>query len=323
MNLASFLRMALVICGMALSLPSVRAQFTFDPPTIDLGDVKAGQVFSHQIKVTNSSNSAITVQELKSSCGCIRPVLEPMSLAPGATGLLKLDINTLVSNPGPTTFGVKLRYPEGAGLKEQQYIITGRINQEIIVTPTAITCYGEKPRPQTITILDKRATPLKPIKLERTSPYLDVEWVKPAQAEPQPQYALKVSVRDDLPTGRHDHEVVIHTDDPTYPVIRVPISIVKKAKARFVVSPYLVTLSASISASRSVTIRDQHGQGVPIERCEVSPGITVAMASQAAASVTLTVALDKAVPKDAPFDAEVRVYLQGQAEPVKILVNVE
>lgn len=299
------------------------AQLTFQPAIIDLGDVKAGQVFAHTIQVTNTTSSAITVQELKSSCGCIRPVLEPSSLAPGATGTLKLDINTLASNPGPTTFGVKLRYPEASQIKEQQFIITARIIQEIVVTPTAITCYGEKPRPQIITILDKRATVLQPVKLERTSPYLNAEWIQPAQATPQPQFALQVSVREDLPAGRHDHEVIIYTSDATYPVLRVPISIVKKPKARFVVSPYLVTLSPTVSASRNVTIRDQHGEGVHIERMEASPGVQASLATQNAASVTLTVSLEKQLPREAPFDAEVRVFLKGQADPVKVLVNVE
>lgn len=319
----SITRFGLAIGLVLLLQTGVFAQFSFEPSMIDLGDVKAGQVFSHQIKVTNTSSSAITVQELKASCGCIRPVLEPMALAPGGTGLLKLEINTLSSNPGPTTYGVKLRYPEANQLKEQQFIITGRVIQEIVVTPTAITSIGEKPRPQTITILDKRATPLRPVKLERTSPYLMVDWIQPAAADPQPQYALQVSVREDLPAGRHDHEVIIHTNDSTYPVLRIPIAVVKKTKARYVASPYLVTLSPSIAASRQVTIRDQHGLGVLIDRIEASPGLTVTITTQAAASVGLLIALDKTQLKETPYDADVKVYLKDVPEPVKILVNVE
>ncbi len=314
----------LIIIGVALSAQNAaQAQLTFDPPSIDLGDVKAGQVFAQQIKVTNTSSTSITVSELKASCGCIRPVLEPTTLVPGATGILKLDINTLASNPGPTTYGIKLRYPETNQLKEQQFIITGRVIQEIVVTPTAITSYGEKPRPQTITIYDKRGTPLRPVKLERTSPYLNVEWIQPASADPQPQFALQVSVREDLPTGRHDFEVIIHTNDSAYPVLRIPISVIKKPKARFVVSPYLITLSPSVSASRPATIRDQFGQGAVIDRIEASPGLVVSVTNQAAASVTLLVALDKTLPKETPFDAEVKVFLKDVPDPVKILVNVE
>ncbi|HQR06888.1 MAG TPA: DUF1573 domain-containing protein [Gemmatales bacterium] len=314
----------LVALGLLLlAQQTLEAQLSFEPLSIDLGDVKAGQIFSQQIKVTNTSSTPITVQEVKASCGCIRPVLEPSTLVPGATGILKLDINTLSSNAGPSTYGIKLRYPESNQLKEQQFIITGRVIQEIIVTPTGITSYGEKPRPQTITILDKRTTPLRPIKLERTSPYLDVEWVQPAVAEPQPQYAVQVSVREDLPGGHHDFEVVIHTNDSAYPVLRVPISVVKKTKARFVASPYLVNLSPNVAASRQVTIRDQHGQGAVIERVEASPGLAISVTNQAAASVTLLVALDKTQPRAMPFDAEVKVYLKDVADPVKILVNVE
>lgn len=314
----------LVALGFVLiAQQTIRAQLSFDPPSIDLGDVKAGQIFAQQIKVKNTSSTPITVQEVKASCGCVRPTLEPSTLAPGATGILKLDINTLSSNAGPSTYGIKLRYPESNQLKEQQFIITGRVIQEIIVTPTGITSYGEKPRPQTITIFDKRATPLKPVKLEFTSPYLVVEWAQPAVADPQPQYAVQVSVREDLPSGRHDHEVVIHTNDPAYPVLRVPISIVKKNKARFVASPYLVSLSPNVAASRQVTIRDQHGQGAVIDRVEASPGLAVSVTNQAAASVTLLVALEKSLPRETPFDAEVKVYLKDVADPVKILVNVE
>ncbi len=306
-----------------ISQQAARAQLSFDPPSIDLGDVKAGQIFSQQIKVTNTSGTPITVQEVKASCGCVRPVLEPSMLAPGATGILKLDINTLSSNAGPSTYGIKLRYPESNQFKEQQFIITGRIIQEIIVTPTAITSYGEKPRPQTITIFDKRATPLRPVKLERTSPYLDVEWVQPAVAEPQPQYAVQVSVREDLPAGRHDHEVLIYTNDAAYPVLRVPVSVVKKTKARFVASPYLVSLTPNVAASRQVTIRDQHGQGAVVERIEASPGLAVSVTNQAVASVSLLVALEKTQSRETPFDAEVKVYLKDVRDPVKILVNVE
>lgn len=319
LRIARFLLLAcLSLCPVTAS-----AQFTFEPPSIDLGDVKAGQIFSHQIKVTNTSSSPITVQELKASCGCIHPVLEPSTLAPGATGVLKLDINTLASNPGPTTYGIKLRYPEINQLKEQQFIITGRVIQELVVTPTAITCLGEKPRPQIITILDKRPSPIRPVKLERSSPYLEVEWIQPPVAEVQPQYALRVSVRDDLPAGRHDHEVVIHTSDATYPVLRVPITVIKKTRARYVAAPYLVTLAPSVASSRPVTIRDQHGIGVLIDRIEASPGLTVSVTSQAAASVGLLIALDKANQKETPYDAEVKVYLKDVAEPVKVLVNVE
>lgn len=308
------------ILGLMLS-STVQGQLQFTPAYLDLGDIKTGQVFSHQIKVTNGSPEPITVQEIKASCGCVRPVLEPSTLAPGATGILKLEINSLSASEGPTTFGLKLRYPESGQLKEQPFIITARVIQELIITPTSITSFGEKPRPQTITILDRRAKPIRPVKLERTSPYLDVSWIEPTVAQPQPQYALEVKVREDIPTGRHDHEVIIHTDDADYPVLRIPISVVKKAKSRYVVSPYLVTLSKSVAASRSVTIRDQHGQGIEIERCEASPGLSVNMTAQAAASVTLLIKLDPA--QEAPADAKVNVFLRGLAEPVKVLVNVD
>jgi hypothetical protein len=312
----------LVVGMVLLSGPTLaRAQLVFDPPSIDLGEAKAGQVFAKEVKVTNPTGSAITVADIKSSCGCVRPVMEPATLAPGASGVLKLEVNTVTSNPGPTTYGLRLRFQDQGQLREQQYVLTAHVIQEIVVNPASITCIGERPRPQTISLLDKRPTPFKPVKLERTSPFLEVEWVQPPQMDPQPQYALKVTVREDLPAGKHDHEVIVYTSDPAYPALRIPISITKRAKARFVASPILLSLTPGFTASRQVTVRDQQGQSLVIERVEASPGLVVTQAAQATSSITLNVSLDANV-KD-HSDGEVRVFVKGQSEPVKVLVNVE
>ncbi len=317
------LRSAWAVLIILVCTRSTDAQLVFEPPNIDLGEAKAGQVFAQQVKVTNQGRESITISEIKSSCGCIQPVLEPATLAPGATGILKLQINTLTSSPGPTTYGLRLRFTDQGQLRELQYILTCRVVQELVVTPASITFIGERPRPQTITILDKRSTPIRPVKLEASSPFLQVEWIQPAQAEPQPQYALHLTVREGLEPRQYDEEIIIHTSDQAYPVLRIPIKIVKKAKARYVASPILVSLSPSVAPSRQVTIRDQQGEAVSIERFEVTQGLVVSITNQATASVTLNVALDPNNKREGPFDAEVRAYLKGQPTPVKVLVNVE
>jgi hypothetical protein len=318
------LAFCLLFAGCCLLFANIaQAQLTFNPPNIDLGEVKAGQVFAHQVKVTNTGAEPITVSELKSSCGCIQPVLDPSTLAPGATGTLKMQINTLTSNPGPTTYGVRLRYQLRGQLREQLYVLVSNVVQEIVVTPAALTFIGERPRAQVLTILDKRSTPIQIIGMETTSPFLAVEWIQPPQTDPQAQYALQLTVREGLPAGQHDWEIVIHTKDPAYPALRIPIKIMKKAKARYVASPILVSLAPGVAPSRLVTIRDQQGEGVTIERFEASPGLTVAITNQAVSSVTLSVTLDPANKKESPFDGEVKAYVKGLAEPLKVLVNVD
>jgi hypothetical protein len=299
------------------------AQLAFNPPNVDLGEVKAGQVFSQQVKVTNLGTEPITVSDLKSSCGCIQPVLEPTTLPPGASGTLKLQINTISSNPGPTTYGVHLRYQLNGQLRDQLFVLVSHVVQEIVVTPAALTFIGERPRPQVLTIFDKRSTPIQPVGLETTSPFLAVEWIQPPQADLQPQYALQLTVRDGLPAGQHDWEIVIHTKDPAYPALRIPIKITKKAKARYVASPILASLASGVAPSRLVTIRDQQGEGVTIERFEASPGLSVAITNQAVSSVTFSVSLDPAQKKETPFDGEVKAYIRGSDQPIKVLVNVD
>src|SRR5262245_49621923 len=104
-----------VLVGMfsaALATPA-RAELRFDPPQLDLGTVKSGQVFLHKVKVVNAGARPVTVNEIKGSCGCLRLALEPATLTPGQEGLLSLTVNTLSSNPGPQVWRVTLRGQEG------------------------------------------------------------------------------------------------------------------------------------------------------------------------------------------------------------------
>jgi len=152
---------------------------------------------------------------------------------------------------------------------------------------------------------------------------LAVAFLLIAAPKPRPLSSFDPQVKPILAQMTLDWEIVIHTKDPAYPALRIPIKITKKAKARFVASPILVSLAPGVAPSRLVTIRDQQGEGVTIERFEASPGLQVAITNQAVSSVTFNVSLDLAQKKETPFDGEIKAYVKGCAEPIKVLVNVD
>src|SRR5436305_9734109 len=118
----------------ALAAPA-RADLRFDPPQLDLGAVKAGQVLLHKVKVVNAGAGPLTVLEVKGSCGCLRPTLEPATLAPGQEGVLMLTVNTLSSNPGAQVYRVTLRCLDGAQPNDEAFTVRANVLPQILVPP--------------------------------------------------------------------------------------------------------------------------------------------------------------------------------------------
>src|SRR5262249_10525847 len=100
------------LCWLGTTL-SAYADLQFDPPWIDLRAVKAGQVFKKEARVTNAGTTPVQVREIKSSCGCLHPKLQPEVLQPGQTGTLTLQINTLSAPPGVQGWRVRLHMQDG------------------------------------------------------------------------------------------------------------------------------------------------------------------------------------------------------------------
>lgn len=326
-----------------LLLPSLSvAELKFEPATVDLGDVKTGQVFPKTAKVTNLGRQKITIRELKSTCGCIRPTFKPNELDPDGVGTLELTINTLGSNPGPNVYRIQIRYQEGSREAESTFLVTAHVRQEVTVNPATLTVFGDRLVKQKLEVKDKRNVPLKIKKAEGTHPNIvaTVEPLPPG-ASLETAGVVTLEIKPGWQPGRHEHDVVLYTNDEQNPVLRVQVSIVSRPKSRFAASPILVTLSSQSEANasleqRKVVLRDTqftgvqqastdaaNGQNIQITKFEVSTGVMCTVQSQSPGSTILLISLDPEFPVKGPKDAEVRVHIQGEPAPVKILVNID
>lgn len=309
------LRSFLVTLLFGLSVTgSSLADLAFDPPWIDLGEVRAGQVFHRQIKVTNNGQSAVHVREFKSSCGCMKPRLQPERLEPGQTGLLTLQVNTLSAPPGVQGWRVRLYLTDGT---ETEFILRANVLQELVVTPASLTLYGDKPGSHTITFTDRRARPLKLVTATTTSSLLSASITSATTAQ--------LNVKEGFPEGRHDEEVILTTDDPAYPLLHFPVKIIKRSRARFAAMPSTVELyggSGEPLLERVVTIRDQKGQPMTIERLETShPDLKAEVKATQETSAMLHVSLGLQALVRGPFTGHVTVIFRGTAERLTIPVR--
>jgi hypothetical protein len=61
--------------------------------------VANGTVITRDVGVSNTGNSTLLVEEISTSCGCTTATLEPMQLAPGATGTLHIAFDSGAHGP--------------------------------------------------------------------------------------------------------------------------------------------------------------------------------------------------------------------------------
>lgn len=319
------MRQALGMVVLVITLTSqAQAELVISEAALDLGKVRSGQIFEQRIPLVNSSAAAIEVVEVKSGCSCIKADVEPRVIPGGQKANLLLRVNTLSAAAGKHTWRVTVKYRSGAEQTETAMLVYAEIFQEIIVQPPTIIIYSDRPTQHELLLTDRRAKPLRILKLEPTSPNLEAT-VGEESVNQEGHVVRKIGLQigEGFTPGRHDETLTIHTDDPLYRQLQVQVSIVKRARQRFTALPPSVGLIASASQpspSRLVTIRDSQGQLITIERVTADdPAISCQWSQGANPTATVKVTVERAKMLADALDSKVHVHL---ASGEKITVPV-
>ena len=79
----------------AAGAPRLSAESTL----LQLGEVVNGVVVERQVAVSNSGDAPLIVSEVLTTCGCTTATLEPMTLAPGESGVLRIAFDSGAHGP--------------------------------------------------------------------------------------------------------------------------------------------------------------------------------------------------------------------------------
>jgi hypothetical protein len=63
-------------------------------PNYDFGDLKQGEVVSHEFIITNNGDDKLIIKDVRPSCGCTAAKPEKDSLKPGESVKIKVEFNT-------------------------------------------------------------------------------------------------------------------------------------------------------------------------------------------------------------------------------------
>lgn len=290
------------------------------------GEVKAGPPLLHTFDLVNTTNKTVTITKIEAGCGCLRQSLGQMVLQPGAKTQLILEVNTLTQPEGPNRWQAVVSYTlQSPGVPDQTgeilLQITATLIREVIIQPPQMAFSATGAASQTLTITDKRPKPLTVTKVTTSTPHLSAQLVpsaKPSSGMP-PTQTVTVQLLANAPAGHRDEVVVLYTDDPAYPELRVPVRVQKHATATVRVVPEEVNLrlaAGQMEASALVQLRSRDGQDIAITHVESDfPGVLLKHSDGRGAVATLRITIPENLTTQAG-KCHVRVRLEDQSEAV-------
>lgn len=211
-----------------------RPALAFDQYMVNLGETSPTQQASARFYFTNRGERPVEVKKLRPSCGCLNPRLAKRTYKPGESGQFSLRMQTANEEPGQHEYYVDVLYEDP---KPREVRLTFKVElpeHQVVVRPKALIFYqfGNQPTEKGLVVTDHRSQPLEVVDVESSSKLATARIEKTEELPGQPRHTyLKVKVPGRVPVGRHRALVQLKTDDPAYPVLRVPLLIQGPEKA--------------------------------------------------------------------------------------------
>lgn len=193
------------------------------------GEVAPKPVIEAVFRFTNTSSQPVEITELQPSCGCLNPQLsggyvdgESRRYAPGESGDFTIAVETANEPAGRQQYSVLVRSQSGTEEFHQvvRYAVT-LPEKKLTLQPNALffmQLQGEAAS-QSLSIFDPRPQRALITKLSCDHPLVHLEQDASGDAVTK----VLVSVATGLEPGEAKTHIRIETNDPEYPVIRVPI----------------------------------------------------------------------------------------------------
>lgn len=209
----------------SMTLPR-RPALVFHQYQVNLGRIQPTTEVRGTFVFENRGTETVKITHVEPSCGCLQPQLSVEQLAPGESGAIVLRMQPANELPGQKEYFADIRYTDP---EPQEVRVTFRLElpeQQMSVKPRALVIYQTSDQPTThpLSVSDTRPQPATVKSAAINQQFAKVELLG---TEDSPDFGLvtrlQVTISPELPAGRHEAVVTIHTDDPQSPVLRVPV----------------------------------------------------------------------------------------------------
>lgn len=199
--------------------------------------VELSAVLESEFPFVNKGDGPVTIGDITTSCGCMRPRLSQKQIAPGEMGWLTVPIQTVNQSPGSHEYTLTVNYTDTVPRQTTLTIKAIFPEKMVVVQPKALYLSQRtaKPVPFKVSISDFRETPLRVRSVESTAPFVSAQVIAGTsssivqtsyeEGSPSSKAELRGEVAGDIPRGRHHVLVAATTDDAEFPVVTVPMLI--------------------------------------------------------------------------------------------------
>lgn len=310
----------ILLAALSAGQPMPPATFHAPDPVAAKGEVKAGPPLTHTFDLFNNSNGTVTITKVEAGCGCLRQTLAAQVLQPGTQTKLALEVNTLTQPDGPNRWQIAVSYKSdapGAAAQGGELVlqITANLSRDIAVSPPQVAFSTATEANQVLTVTDKRAKPLTVLKAATSSLHLTAD-VAAAGGSPRSQ-SVTLRLLAAAPVGHRDEVVVLYTDDPTCPELRIPVRVQKRAVGGVTATPEAVNLRIAADqkeGSALVQLRAPDGKAVSVSGADSDlPGVVVKHSTGSGPLATVRITIPEGLAAQ-PGRCTVRVRLETGGE---------
>ena len=223
-----------------------RPALAFHQYMINFGQPQPRAIHEAQFHFENRSSRPVKITGVKPSCGCLTPKIVGFNaqrkhearteFAPGEHGVLAMGIRPAKEQPGEKSYTVAIHYDDGQPRTETLEFRITLPKKKLTVEPNELYFYqlNGEPDSRVVMVRDFRDKPARVLGAEATTagkaadalPLPGVTVVLGAAtpgADGEATWPIQVSISPDLAPGRMDGWLVISTDDPEAPRIKIPI----------------------------------------------------------------------------------------------------
>lgn len=299
-------------CALLALAGAARADLICDRPEHNAGQVRGGVAVIHTFTLVNQGKETLEIGQPRTACGCLRPTVGRGKLAPGESTTVRAEIHTVTQPAGPNEWRMLVPYsmPDHEG--ETLLVIKANLTAEVRLEPASLILYTDKSITHSLTLLERREQPLVLRGAVTTCPQVQTKASQPKKINGVWERTVSLEVKPDCPEGRHEHALVIYTNDPDFPELKVPFTVVKRSSGMVKASPGEVEWKGEGDPlpSRIVVLSSGSDRPIEIESVQTShPCLECRFASGPGLRATLRIACEQ--PPAAGLNGEVRVRIKG------------
>lgn len=223
-----YLNLPLVVCAACAVLSGGESPKAVAPSrSHDFGQVRRGDTVAHTFTLRNAGEAPLTFRNPTAMSPGLRLSLPP-GIAPGAEGTIAFQWNTAASDANATA-GARIGTNDPS-LPELAFSLSAKVISPIEFQPMPAAFFSVYQGEAAEKVVKIQNNETRPLHITGITPQGTHFQAETREVVPGTLTELRVRVPSGIEPGRFREAVLVHTDHPSYPSLRIPVNVLVKTE---------------------------------------------------------------------------------------------